>query len=75
MQKAGELPAGMRLGSADGAGVDAGSWKAVHLLSAEEVKELFGDMVEGLAFLVGSACNYHPPFCSLRLALVNCVGE
>ncbi|TFK47510.1 kinase-like protein [Heliocybe sulcata] len=26
-------------------------WKAVHLLSAEEVRKLFGDVVEGLAFL------------------------
>lgn len=29
-----------------------GDWKAVHLLSAEEVKSLFQDVVEGLAFLV-----------------------
>jgi hypothetical protein len=28
------------------------TWKAVHLLSAEEVKSLFKDVVEGLAFLV-----------------------
>ncbi|KAI0795439.1 kinase-like domain-containing protein [Abortiporus biennis] len=28
-----------------------GNWKAVHLLSAEEVKSLFSDVVEGLAFL------------------------
>ncbi|RDB27537.1 putative serine/threonine-protein kinase iksA [Hypsizygus marmoreus] len=28
-----------------------GRWKAVHLLSAEEVKSLFQDVVEGLAFL------------------------
>ena len=28
------------------------SWKAVHLMSAEEVRSLFGDIVEGLAFLV-----------------------
>ncbi|KIM76169.1 hypothetical protein PILCRDRAFT_12941 [Piloderma croceum F 1598] len=27
------------------------SWKAVHLMSAEEVRSLFGDIVEGLAFL------------------------
>ncbi|KIJ63116.1 hypothetical protein HYDPIDRAFT_93087 [Hydnomerulius pinastri MD-312] len=27
------------------------TWKAVHLLSAEEVKSLFSDVVEGLAFL------------------------
>ena len=30
------------------------SWKAVHLFSAEEVKSLFSDVVEGLAFLVRS---------------------
>lgn len=29
-------------------------WKAVHLLSAEEVKSLFQDVVEGLAFLVSA---------------------
>lgn len=28
------------------------NWKAVHLLSAEEVKGLFSDVVQGLAFLV-----------------------
>jgi serine/threonine protein kinase len=28
------------------------SWKAVHLLSAEEVQSLFGDVTHGLAFLV-----------------------
>ena len=28
------------------------TWKAVHLLSAEEVKSLFSDVTEGLAFLV-----------------------
>ncbi|EPQ53519.1 kinase-like protein [Gloeophyllum trabeum ATCC 11539] len=28
-----------------------GAWKAVHLLSAEEVRRLFGDVVEGLGFL------------------------
>ncbi|KAF8630993.1 hypothetical protein AX15_002685 [Amanita polypyramis BW_CC] len=27
------------------------SWKAIHLLGAEEVKSLFGDVAEGLAFL------------------------
>ncbi|TRM68347.1 kinase-like domain-containing protein [Schizophyllum amplum] len=27
------------------------AWKAIHLLSAEEVKSLFGDVVEGLGFL------------------------
>lgn len=29
------------------------TWTAVHLLSADEVKSLFRDVVEGLAFLVG----------------------
>jgi hypothetical protein len=29
------------------------SWKAIHLLSAEEVKSLFRDVVHGLGFLVG----------------------
>ncbi|KAA1467177.1 kinase-like protein [Dentipellis sp. KUC8613] len=41
-------------GAGAGAGASArsrGAWKAVHLLSAEEVKALFGDIVEGLAFL------------------------
>lgn len=28
------------------------SWKAIHLLSAEEVQSLFGDVTHGLAFLV-----------------------
>jgi hypothetical protein len=28
------------------------TWKAVHLLSAEEVKSLFRDVAEGLGFLV-----------------------
>lgn len=28
------------------------SWKAIHLLSAEEVKSLFSDVVHGLGFLV-----------------------
>lgn len=30
------------------------SWKAVHLLSAEEAQSLFADVTHGLAFLVGS---------------------
>lgn len=30
----------------------AADWKAVHLLSAEEIRGLFGDIVAGLAFLV-----------------------
>jgi hypothetical protein len=29
-----------------------GEWTAVHLLSADEVKSLFKDVVEGLRFLV-----------------------
>lgn len=40
-----------------GAGGGAGrkpEWKSVHLLSALEVKSLFRDVVEGLAFLVSS---------------------
>lgn len=46
----------MALSSAAGqrstGGASQGSWLAVHLLSAEEVKSLFSDVVEGLAFLV-----------------------
>jgi hypothetical protein len=30
------------------------SWKAVHLLSAEEAQSLFADVTHGLAFLVRS---------------------
>lgn len=37
----------------DPSGMPPTDWKAVHLLSAEEVKSLFQDVVEGLAFLVG----------------------
>ena len=32
------------------------NWTAVHLLSAEEVKSLFSDVVSGLAFLVSLSC-------------------
>lgn len=32
------------------------NWTAVHLLSAEEVKSLFTDVVSGLAFLVSLSC-------------------
>lgn len=39
----GEMPANVRQDN---------DWKAVHLLSAEEVKSIFKDVVEGLAFLV-----------------------
>ncbi|EKM56911.1 uncharacterized protein PHACADRAFT_254296 [Phanerochaete carnosa HHB-10118-sp] len=35
-------------------------WKAVHLLSAEEVKSLFKDVVEGLAFLVSASVMNGP---------------
>ena len=33
------------------------TWKAVHLLSAEEAKSLFQDVVEGLTFLASNACK------------------
>ncbi|KAK2465120.1 hypothetical protein APHAL10511_002928, partial [Amanita phalloides] len=39
------------MGEGSGMGRNAPSWKAVHLLSAEEVESLFSDVVEGLAFL------------------------
>lgn len=42
-----QMEEGMRSGTAG-----QPSWKAVHLLSAEELKSLFSDIVEGLAFLV-----------------------
>ncbi|EEB90738.1 hypothetical protein MPER_11017, partial [Moniliophthora perniciosa FA553] len=38
-----------RMGAGGGSG--SGTWSAVHLLSADEVKSLFKDVVEGLAFL------------------------
>lgn len=34
-------------------------WKAVHLLSAEEVQGLFADVVAGLAFLVSVLYSGH----------------
>lgn len=37
-----------------------GTWTAVHLLSASEVRSLFGDVVDGLAFLVR-----YVPVCNL----------
>jgi hypothetical protein len=40
-------------GDGRGGGQSRQSWKPVHLLSAEEAKSLFSDVVEGLAFLVG----------------------
>jgi len=43
--------AGLREGSGSTSGRK--EWTAVHLLSADEVKSLFRDVVEGLAFLVG----------------------
>jgi len=45
------------------------SWKAVHLLSAEEVQSLFSDVVEGLAFLV---CEMVFPSC-LYLTLLDSI--
>lgn len=42
-------------------------WKAVHLLSAEEVKSLFRDVAEGLAFLVGLL------FCVLAMMLMSMI--
>ena len=33
-----------------------GEWTAVHLLSADEVKGLFKDVVAGLGFLVSFSC-------------------
>lgn len=38
-----------------GSGRNDRDWKAVHLFSAEEVKSLFKDVVEGLAFLVSGS--------------------
>lgn len=35
----------------------SGAWRAVHLLSADEVRSLFRDVVEGLAFLVSLNCR------------------
>ena len=43
-----------------------GSWLAIHLLSAEEVKSLFLDVVEGLAFLVGFYVHLQGPFLLIR---------
>jgi hypothetical protein len=34
------------------------TWKAVHLLSAEEVKSLFRDVTEGLTFLVDFTLSF-----------------
>lgn len=50
-----------------GGGRPGTDWKAVHLLSAEEVKSLFQDVVEGLAFLVSQ-----PGYASLILPLIIC---
>lgn len=38
-------------------GASEKEWKPVHLFSAQEVKSLFSDVVEGLAFLVSAAIN------------------
>ena len=35
-----------------GGGGHGGNWRAVHLFSAEEVKGIFGGIVDGLAYLV-----------------------
>lgn len=43
---------------AQGAAKAPANYKAVHLLSAEEVQGLFADVVSGLAFLVRH-CNMH----------------
>ena len=43
------------------------SWKAVHLMSAEEVTSLFGGIVEGLGFLVGGLSYSSFLFVLLRL--------
>ena len=48
-----------------------GEWTAVHLLSADEVKSLFKDVVEGLRFLV---LNFFLSFSSLLHAGLTCVG-
>ena len=39
-------------GTDNSAARTGGEWTAVHLLSADEVKSLFKDVVEGLRFLV-----------------------
>lgn len=39
-------------GGESGPAKGKGEWTAVHLLSADEVKSLFSDVVEGLRFLV-----------------------
>ena len=54
--------AGTGAGGGGAGGTGAGAWKAVHLFSAEEVRGLFSDVVEGLAFLV-RVCSF---FLSLR---------
>ena len=41
----------------------------MHLMSAEEVKSLFGDIVEGLAFLVSFLVSLYP---SSHLTLLLC---
>jgi hypothetical protein len=40
-----------------------GEWTAVHLLSADEVKSLFKDVVEGLRFLVLKFYFFHLASC------------
>ena len=41
-------------------------WKPIHLFSAEEVKCLFTDVVEGLAFLVHLQVTHHWRYTDLR---------
>ena len=45
-------------GTAPLGGVAKTEWMLVHLLSAQEVKSLFQDVVEGLAFLVSLAFGF-----------------
>ena len=70
---AGSPGAGAAGGGAAGTGAGgtgAGAWKAVHLFSAEEVRGLFSDVVEGLAFLV-RVCSFFLSF--FALAGLGCV--
>lgn len=46
-------------GNISGSSTCQTDWKAVHLLSAEEVKSLFQDVVEGLSFLVSLSIDVH----------------
>ena len=46
-------------------------WTPVHLLSADEVKSLFQDVVEGLGFLVGSCLSCYLLITSLLDSTTN----